>query len=70
MTKILANSHIKENNGVTMRADIYYSDDGVHTVHYSINDELSTTETYPQKPLHFVEGAVSRWFDNVQMLKG
>lgn len=71
MTKSLIETTVKESNGMSLQADIYYSneDDGF-SVTYQVNGDAVKTESYPGKSVYFVESAVENWFNGIKKLNG
>jgi len=62
---------MKESNGVSLQANIYYSsDDKSFTVTYEMNGEAVKKEVYPNSPRYFVDEAISSWFEGVNTLNG
>ena len=63
------NQLLGEKGGQTLRAEIYSDVDG-YNIKYFINGNLQTTESFPDKSIHFVEEAAENWISGIKVLNG
>lgn len=63
------NQLLGEKGGQTLRAEIYSDVDG-YSIKYFINGNLQTTESFPDKSIHFVEDAAENWISGIKVLNG
>jgi hypothetical protein len=66
---MLISTVFKEQDGVSMKAEIHDTPDG-YTIEYYGPHGLFKTETYHDKSIFYVESAARNWVDGIKVLNG
>lgn len=58
-----------EKSGQQLRAEIYSDTDG-YRIKYWVNGDLTKTESFDGKSIHYVEDAAENWISGIKVLNG